>query len=189
MIGIPSGMIVDATVRYKIMKLQTIRKIFAGLSMFIPSVFLLLLAFLKNLSVPVALTIMTLSISLAAFAGGGYQGNHVDLSTKYAALLWGFTNTVSTIPGIIGVSITGYILQESGWPLVFLIAAIIYISSGILYIIFGKGEQLDFEEEVPVAINYEHQQKLLSPVPEEEEENGGNYSSNFGSISSIQKST
>lgn len=152
-IGIPSGMLVDAAVKYKFMSLQAIRKVFVALSMFVPTIFLLLLAFMPNLSVPVALLIMTLAISLAAFAGGGYQGNHVDLSTKYAAMLWGFTNSLSTIPGIFGVSITGYILQKSGWWLVFLIAAIIYTSSGILYVIFGKAEQLNFEEEITLQIN------------------------------------
>jgi len=119
---------------------------------------------MKDLSVPAALVIMTLAISLAAFAGGGYQGNHVDLSTKYCALLWGFTNTLSTIPGIFGVSITGYILEASGWWLVFVIAAIIYTTSGIMYILFGQAEQLSFEEEMPVSTQplAEDKQQLLS---------------------------
>jgi len=188
MIGIPSGMIVDATVRYNIMKLQNIRKIFAGLSMFIPSIFLLMLAFMTHLTVPVALTIMTLAISLAAFAGGGYQGNHVDLSTKYCGMLWGFTNTISTLPGIVGVSVTGYILQESGWSLVFLIAAIIYVSSGILYIIFGNAEQLNFEVDMPVEtqpLKYnDHSNKVDKDTHNGEVDTEYN-SGSFGSVNNI----
>lgn len=84
---------------------------------------------------------------------GAVSGNHIDLSPKYATIIYGYpiqhitrnsglnlkwyriTNTFSTIPGIIGVYLTGFILQVSNqnWALVFLSAAGLQILAVLVY--------------------------------------------------------
>ena len=42
---------------------------------------------------------------------GGHSVNHMDIGPRHAGMLMGITNSAVTIPGILGVSITGLILQ------------------------------------------------------------------------------
>jgi len=42
------------------------------------------------------------AISVGGFVGGGFQGNHLDISPKYAALLWAISSSAGQLPGIFG---------------------------------------------------------------------------------------
>lgn len=54
----------------------------------------------------------------------------------------GITNTFATLPGIIAVYITGYILQATGsWDLVFIMTAGVTLSGMVFYLIFASGEK------------------------------------------------
>tara|TARA_B100000767_G_scaffold170196_1_gene159311 strand:+ start:745 stop:921 length:177 start_codon:yes stop_codon:yes gene_type:complete len=54
----------------------------------------------------------------------------------------GITNTFATLPGIIAVYITGYILQATGsWDLVFIMTAGATLFGIIFYLIFASGEK------------------------------------------------
>jgi len=94
---------------------------------------------------------MVCALACAPFSTAGYNSNFLDLTTKYTGILYSFSNTTATIPGIIGVSLTGYILDSShqNWSIVFALAAAIYIAAAILFLIFAKGETVDFDDENP----------------------------------------
>jgi len=113
----------------------------------IPALFLILLSFIKP-DPTTAVIFMVFALACAPFTTAGYNSNYLDLTTKYTGLLYSFSNTTATIPGIIGVSLTGFILDNSNhnWAIVFLLAAFIYIFSSILFVIFAKGESIDFDE-------------------------------------------
>jgi ACS family sodium-dependent inorganic phosphate cotransporter-like MFS transporter 5 len=49
-----------------------------------------------------AVAFVCLSVSCSGFAQAGYQVNHLDVAPLYAGLLMGFTNTLATIPGLVG---------------------------------------------------------------------------------------
>ena len=69
--------------------------------------------------------------------------NHLDIGPRYAGILLGFSNTAGTIPGIVGVTLTGMILDATGsWQLVFLISAGIYILGLIVWWLFATGERV-----------------------------------------------
>ena len=54
----------------------------------------------------------------------------------------GITNTAGTIPGIFGVSITGYILQSTGsWDMVWGVTAGVTLAGMLFYLIFASGEK------------------------------------------------
>ena len=102
-----------------------------------------LLAIGQVSSVPVAIALMCVSLGLGSFALSGFGSNHLDIAPRYAGALMGLSNTAGTLPGIIGVTVTGYILAATGsWPLVFGIAAALYVAGGIVWILFATGERL-----------------------------------------------
>ncbi|MEZ5480884.1 MAG: hypothetical protein R3E73_01545 [Porticoccaceae bacterium] len=54
----------------------------------------------------------------------------------------GITNTAGTIPGIVGVYISGLILQLTGsWMLVFQVTAGVSLFGLIFYLLFASGEK------------------------------------------------
>ena len=44
----------------------------------------------------------------------GYAPGLIDLAPRHSALLVGFSNTIATIPGIVGVSVTGWLVDLTG---------------------------------------------------------------------------
>lgn len=90
-----------------------------------------------------AITVMTVGTALAAFVTGGFAVNHMDIAPRYAGTLMGITNTAGTIPGIIGVYITGVILEVTGsWALVFGVAAGVTLVGLAFYLAFSSGRKL-----------------------------------------------
>jgi len=90
-------------------------------------------------SVPWAIALMSLGSILGAFGLGGWGSNHMDIAPKHAGTLMGITNTAGTIPGIIGVFISGLILQwTNSWIVVFQVAAAVNVFGLVFYLIFAK---------------------------------------------------
>ena len=90
-----------------------------------------------------AITVMTIGNALAAFVTGGFAVNHMDIAPRYAGTLMGITNTAGTIPGIIGVYVTGLILEATGsWALVFQVAAGVTLVGLVFYLAFASGRKL-----------------------------------------------
>ncbi len=89
-----------------------------------------------------AITIMCVGNALGAFVTGGFAVNHMDIAPNHAGKLMGITNTFGTIPGIIGVAVSGYILETTGsWALVFQVAGGVTVFGLIFYLIFAQGEK------------------------------------------------
>ncbi|MFT7043799.1 MAG: MFS family permease [Candidatus Azotimanducaceae bacterium] len=93
-------------------------------------------------SVWLAITIMTIGNALGAFVVGGFVVNHMDIAPKYAGTLMGITNTAGTIPGIIGVFVSGLILELTGsWALVFQVTAGVTLFGLVFYLLFASSEK------------------------------------------------
>jgi len=89
-----------------------------------------------------AIAIMTAGSALGAFATSGFFINHMDIAPEHTGTLMGITNTAGTIPGIIGVSVSGWILATTGsWALLFQVAAGVTVFGLIFYLIFASGER------------------------------------------------
>ncbi len=67
------------------------------------------------LSLSCAVTaLVTAALGTASLSLCGLYCNHADLSPRYAPFLLGMTNTIGALPGIIGVAVTGAILDVTG---------------------------------------------------------------------------
>ncbi len=93
-------------------------------------------------SAPMAIALMAVGSAAGAFALGGWGSNHMDIAPRYAGTLMGISNTAGTIPGIVGVYVSGLILQYTdSWTLVFQVAAAVNVFGMLFYLAFASGEK------------------------------------------------
>ncbi|XP_042485675.1 probable anion transporter 6, chloroplastic isoform X2 [Macadamia integrifolia] len=57
--------------------------------------------------------LLTGGLALSSFALSGLYCTHQDISPEYSSVLLGITNTVGAVPGIVGVVLTGYLLDST----------------------------------------------------------------------------
>ncbi len=118
-----------------------VRKLMQSIGFFGPALFLFLIGGVT--SAFQAVSYMCCVLGLGAFALSGFAVNHLDIGPRYAGILLGLSNTAGTIPGIIGVTLTGYILDATGsWSLVFSIASGLYVFGAVVWLLFATGEQV-----------------------------------------------
>jgi ACS family sodium-dependent inorganic phosphate cotransporter len=89
-----------------------------------------------------AVLLATLSIGGGALGMGGFGVNHLDVGPRYAGILMGISNTFATLPGIVGVAATGFIVQATGsYAGAFYLAAAVYVVGLIAFDVWGSGER------------------------------------------------
>lgn len=78
-----------------------------------------------------------LGLCQAAFPANGF-----DIAPRYADVIWGMSNTFATVPGIVGVAITGWLVDRTGsYNTPFLVAAAIGMTATLVYLVFGSGRR------------------------------------------------
>jgi len=89
-----------------------------------------------------AIGILCLGKVFSAAGIGGHSVNHMDIGPRHAGTLMGITNTAGTIPGIVGVYVTGMILEATGsWALVFQVTASVTLFGMVFYLLFASGKK------------------------------------------------
>ena len=103
----------------------------------------LVLAFVGYIdSVVLAIALMSLGNVFSGCMAGGFGVNHLDIAPRGAGVIMGLSNTAGTIPGIIGVYVSGLILETTGsWVLVFQTAAGVIAFGLVFYLLFARAEK------------------------------------------------
>ena len=118
-----------------------VRKLCTSVSLGGPAVLLLLL----NVAETFHQTLFLLSVSMAmlSFGNAGPLQNPQDLAPKHAGALFGVVNTINALSGIIGVYLTGYILETVGdWSGVFQLTSAVCIVGFLTFELFGSAERI-----------------------------------------------
>ncbi len=90
----------------------------------------------------IAIVLVTVSTMSCALGFSAFCVNHLDIGPRYAGVLMGISNTAATVPGIVGVAITGFILEATGsFATVFYLTAAVYVVGLFGYLRWGSGEQ------------------------------------------------
>jgi ACS family sodium-dependent inorganic phosphate cotransporter len=80
------------------------------------------------------------SISLCL---SGFAANPFDIAPRYADVVWGISNTGGTIPGIIGVAVTGFLIDRThSYDMPFVLTAVVGFIGALVYWRFASGERL-----------------------------------------------
>ncbi len=101
------------------------------------------LLFLPGITNPAtAVALVTVSACCSAMSLAAFGINHLDVGPRYAGILMGISNTVATVPGIIGVAATGLILGITGsFSAIFYLTAAVYLLGLAGYLAWASGEQ------------------------------------------------
>jgi ACS family sodium-dependent inorganic phosphate cotransporter len=91
----------------------------------------------------------TVGMILMCCAGGtmslclsGFAANPFDVAPRYADVVWGLSNTFGTMPGIIGVAVTGWLVDRTGsFNAPLLLTAGVSIVGALVYLAIGSGEK------------------------------------------------
>lgn len=93
-------------------------------------------------SAGVAAALMCGAAAALAFCMAGFGANSFDIAPRYADVIWGISNTAATIPGIIGVYVTGWLVERTGgYAAPFLVTAAISVVGAVVYLFMGSGER------------------------------------------------
>ncbi|CAM8922380.1 unnamed protein product [Rhodiola kirilowii] len=95
-----------------------VRKICQSIAFISPAICMILSSLDLGLPPWEVVGILTGGLALSSFALSGLYCTHQDISPEYASILLGITNTVGAVPGIVGVALTGFLLDAThSWSL------------------------------------------------------------------------
>ncbi|KAI5081087.1 hypothetical protein GOP47_0004270 [Adiantum capillus-veneris] len=125
-----------------------VRKLCQTIAFLSPTAGMTLCSLDPGLSPWVTASIITSSLAFSSFSLGGLYCTHQDISPKYASILLGITNTAGAIPGVLGVYLTGVLLDHThSWTMALFAPCIIFwVTGAIVWNIFASSEPQSFEE-------------------------------------------
>ncbi|KAJ9688790.1 hypothetical protein PVL29_014439 [Vitis rotundifolia] len=126
----------------------TVRKICQTIAFLSPAVCMTLSSLDLGLPPWEIVGILTGGLALSSFALSGLYCTHQDMSPEYASILLGITNTVGAVPGIVGVALTGYLLDSThSWSLsLFAPSIFFYLTGTIVWLAFASSKPQSFSK-------------------------------------------
>jgi ACS family sodium-dependent inorganic phosphate cotransporter len=105
-------------------RLATVRKLMTCFGLGLSALFLL--GILEAHSPAAALVLMCVAAGGLGCSMSGYPPSFLDVAPRHGAVLFGFSNTFATIPGIVGVAATGWLVDITGtYSAAFVLTAIV----------------------------------------------------------------
>ncbi len=81
-----------------------------------------------------ALALMCCATGALGCTWSGYAPNGLDIAPRHASLIYGFSNTFATIPGIVGVAVTGWLVDVTGtYSAAFVLTAAVSVLGAAIY--------------------------------------------------------
>ncbi|XP_041979291.1 putative inorganic phosphate cotransporter isoform X2 [Aricia agestis] len=150
----------DFLINRNIFALSTTRKIFNTIAFWGPAAALLGLTYIPAGHLPLAVSILTLTVGLNGAHYAGFLISHIDLSPNFASTLMGITNGCGNIFSIMApLSVTLVVADENSaeeWRKVFFISIGFYFLSNLYFILFMSGQVQDWNEPKPTSSSIEN---------------------------------
>lgn len=126
----------------------TVRKICQAISFLSPATCMILSSLDLGLQPWEIVGILSCGLALSSFALSGLYCTHQDISPEYASILLGITNTVGAVPGIVGVALTGFLLDSThSWSMsLFAPSIFFYLTGTIVWLAFASSKPQSFSE-------------------------------------------
>lgn len=125
-----------------------VRKICQTIAFMSPAVCMILSSLDLGLQPWEIVGILTGGLALSSFALSGLYCTHQDMSPEYASILLGITNTVGAVPGIIGVALTGFLLDSThSWSIsLFAPSIFFYLTGTVVWLAFASSKPQAFSK-------------------------------------------
>ena len=105
-------------------RLTATRKLMVCVGLVVSAAFLLTLR--EAHSPAAALVLMCGATGALGCTWSGFPPSYLDVAPRHGGVLFGFGNTFATIPGIVGVAVTGWLVDVTGtYSVAFVLAAIV----------------------------------------------------------------
>ncbi|CAM8931818.1 unnamed protein product [Rhodiola kirilowii] len=123
-----------------------VRKICQSIAFISPAICMILSSLDLGLPPWEVVGILTGGLALSSFALSGLYCTHQDISPEYASILLGITNTVGAVPGIVGVALTGFLLDAThSWSISLFVPSIFFYMTGtVVWLAFASSEPQKF---------------------------------------------
>ena len=93
-------------------------------------------------SVTVAAVLMCGATGTLALCMAGFSPNAFDIAPRHADVIWGISNTFATIPGIVGVAVTGWLVERTGtYTAPFVLTAAVAVAGALVFLTIGSGRR------------------------------------------------
>ncbi|GAB2266980.1 Probable anion transporter 5 [Dionaea muscipula] len=145
------GVIADHLITSKTMNITRTRKLLNTIGFISSSFALMALPIFRTPGGAVVCS--SVALGFLALGRAGFAINHMDIAPRYAGIVMGVSNTAGTLAGIVGVEVTGQLLEAArlagfdisspeSWRAVFAIPGLLCIFSAIVFLIFSTGERI-----------------------------------------------
>ena len=81
----------------------------------------------------IGLEFLFIGMGINSFNVFGVQVSHLDIAPNFSGLVFGIGNTAGNLPGVVGLAITGWILEFSTWNWVFIICVSHYLVGSLVW--------------------------------------------------------
>ncbi|RIB24071.1 major facilitator superfamily domain-containing protein [Gigaspora rosea] len=139
--GLLVGIIGDYLVNKLNVRVITVRRGAQIIGSFGTSIFLLFAAYLATTPIE-GILLITIGNSLGAFLFIGVHMSQLDIAPKYAGAIWGLGNTFGVIAGILGVALTGLILDitANNWNFIWNLVVLSSLTGTVLFVLWVGDE-------------------------------------------------
>jgi ACS family sodium-dependent inorganic phosphate cotransporter len=128
------GSLSDRMIRNGV-SVTTVRKIMQCGGLVVSGAFLL--ATREAHSPAMAVTLLIVATGALGFTWCGFAPAILDIAPRHSGLLVGFTNTIGQIPGIVGIAVTGWLVDVTGtYAAAFVLSAALSIVGAIVFGVF-----------------------------------------------------
>ena len=140
LMGTASGWLADRYIKRGV-DLTTVRKTMQIVGLLGAAGFML--AARDVTSPQMAFALMCGALGTLSFTWSGFLPNHLEIAPRYADVLMGLTNTAGTIPGVIGVAVTGWMVDTTGsYTSPFALAAAVNVLGAVVWFLFGTAKKV-----------------------------------------------
>lgn len=122
--------------------ITTVRKLMQSVAFLSPAACMLACIFSEDKQLSTWL--LPLGLGLQTFSFAGLYSNHQDIAPKYASILLAITNIFGSMPGVVGVPFTGWLLDHTdSWNVsLFGPTLFFYVTGAWVYVRWGSAERL-----------------------------------------------
>ncbi|XP_028968725.1 uncharacterized protein LOC100900806 [Galendromus occidentalis] len=147
-LGAFAGPCADYIRSRRILTATNTRKLFNGVSMFIPSIVLIIVVHVAACDGVTSLILFVIAGTIRGISEAGYISVPVDLAPDYAGTIFGLCMTIGNTTGFIVPWITAIFIHEeqttTAWARAFYTAGAVGITTGIIFHLFGTAETQDW---------------------------------------------
>lgn len=145
------GVAADHLITRRILSVTSTRKVLNTVGFVVASAALIALPLFRTPDGVVLCSSMALGF--LALGRAGFAVNHMDVAPRYAGIVMGISNTAGTLAGIVGVDLTGRLLEAAkaaqldltspeSWRAVFVIPGLLCVFSSFVFLLLSTGERI-----------------------------------------------